>query len=112
MRSRLLPWYEQLLRMRLKNEPTEKSTSKLTILAWCIYDWALGSFSVVVSTFVIAAYFTNNSRRISTSDVGPIWIVPFNDGRTELWEYNVADDSAYVVAELPRDSTQYDLYFH
>ncbi len=61
---------------------------------------------------VIASFFASNQRRITTSDVGPIWTTPYNDGRTELWEYNVADDSAYVVAELPRDVTVYDVLFH
>ncbi len=61
---------------------------------------------------LIANYFNNDSRLLSTSDVGPIWTASFNDGRSELWEYNVADDSAYVVAELPRDATIYDLLFH
>ena len=60
----------------------------------------------------IASFYNADSRLISTSDVGPIWVATFNDGRTELWEYNVADDSAYVVAELPRDATIYDLLFH
>ena len=61
---------------------------------------------------VIAPGLALNTRRLSTSDVGPIWIAPYNDGRMELWEYNVADVSAYVVAELPRDSTPYDIVFH
>ncbi len=61
---------------------------------------------------LIANYFNNDSRLLSTSDVGPIWTTSFNDGRSEIWEYNVADDSAYVVAELPRDATIYDVLFH
>ena len=61
---------------------------------------------------LIAAFRASNQRRISTSDVGPIWLAPYNDGRTDLWEYNVADDSAYVVAELPRDASVYDCFFH
>ncbi len=61
---------------------------------------------------LIASHFASTSRRLSTSDLGPIWTTPFNDGRTDLWEYNVADNSAYVVAELPRDVTVYDVLFH
>ena len=61
---------------------------------------------------LIANYYATSARHLSTSDVGPIWITPFNDGRTELWEYNVADNSAYVVAQLPRDATAYDIWFH
>ncbi|EKD71368.1 MAG: hypothetical protein ACD_46C00200G0002 [uncultured bacterium] len=29
-----------------------------TILAWCLYDWAAASFSIIVTTFVFATYFT------------------------------------------------------
>lgn len=61
---------------------------------------------------LIASFRASNQRRITTSDVGPIWLAPYNDGRTDLWEYNVADNSAYVVAELPRDTTVYDSFFH
>ncbi len=61
---------------------------------------------------LIATFHASNQRRITTSDVGPIWLAPYNDGRTDLWEYNVADKSAYVVAELPRDATVYDCFFH
>ncbi len=60
----------------------------------------------------IAGYFNADSRLLSTSDVGPIWTTQFNDGRSELWEYNVAQDEAYVVAQLPRDITIYDVLFH
>ncbi len=59
-----------------------------------------------------ASWAATESRRISTSDVGPIWLASYNDGRTDLWEYNVADKSAYVVAQLPRDVTAYDILFH
>lgn len=30
----------------------------LIIGAWCLYDWACASFSVIVSTFIFATYFT------------------------------------------------------
>ncbi len=29
-----------------------------TIAAWCLYDWAAASFSIIVTTFVFATYFT------------------------------------------------------
>ena len=29
------------------------------IIAWCVYDWGLTAFPVIVNTFVIAAYFTS-----------------------------------------------------
>ncbi len=61
---------------------------------------------------VIASFYNADSRLLSTSDVGPIWTASFDDGRSELWEYNVADDSAYVVAQLPKDATIYDVLFH
>lgn len=37
---------------------TDKSTR--IILAWCLYDWALAAFSVIVTTFVFATYFTSS----------------------------------------------------
>ena len=30
------------------------------VLAWCLYDWAVASFSVIVTTFVFATYFTGS----------------------------------------------------
>lgn len=32
--------------------------SMLPVLAWCIYDWAAASFSIIVVTFIFATYFT------------------------------------------------------
>lgn len=32
--------------------------SIITIAAWCLYDWACSSFSVIVVTFIFATYFT------------------------------------------------------
>src|SRR5436190_4687272 len=32
--------------------------SIITIAAWCFYDWACSSFSVIVVTFIFATYFT------------------------------------------------------
>lgn len=31
---------------------------KLPILAWCFYDWASASFSIIVVTFIFSTYFT------------------------------------------------------
>lgn len=30
------------------------------IIAWCLYDWACASFSIIVTTFVFATYFTTS----------------------------------------------------
>lgn len=35
-----------------------KSASKSSIVAWCLYDWACASFSIIVTTFIFATYFT------------------------------------------------------
>lgn len=36
-----------------------KSTKSLpAIAAWCLYDWACSSYSVIVTTFIFATYFT------------------------------------------------------
>lgn len=35
-----------------------KDKSILSIVAWCFYDWASSSFSVIVTTFIFAIYFT------------------------------------------------------
>lgn len=59
-----------------------------------------------------AASYPFEYSNIATSDVGPIWLARFDDGRNELWEYNVADDSAYVIAQLPRDVVPYTPYFY
>ncbi len=31
---------------------------KTVIAAWCLYDWAAASFSIIVTTFIFATYFT------------------------------------------------------
>ena len=31
---------------------------KTAIAAWCLYDWAAASFSIIVTTFIFATYFT------------------------------------------------------
>lgn len=35
-----------------------KQHSIVSIVAWCLYDWACASFSIIVTTFIFAAYFT------------------------------------------------------
>lgn len=35
-----------------------KPLSRSAILAWCFYDWGSSAFSVIVTTFVFATYFT------------------------------------------------------
>lgn len=55
---------------------------------------------------------TGMIRRITTSDVGPVWLAPMNDGKTFIYEYNVADDTGYIVGELPSDVQAYDIWFH
>lgn len=32
--------------------------SNKNIFAWCLYDWAAASFSIIVTTFIFATYFT------------------------------------------------------
>jgi hypothetical protein len=51
-------------------------------------------------------------KLLSTSDVGPIWCVPTDDGNTLFMEYNVADGTGYVSHNLPRDTYVYDVAFH
>ena len=38
--------------------PEPPPATRRAIAAWVLYDWAYGAFSVVVTTFVFAAYFT------------------------------------------------------
>lgn len=38
------------------NKPLNKKI--LPILAWCLYDWASASYSIIVITFIFATYFT------------------------------------------------------
>lgn len=37
---------------------TAKQRSIVAIGAWCLYDWACASFSIIVTTFIFATYFT------------------------------------------------------
>ncbi len=51
-------------------------------------------------------------RKLSVSDVGPIWGLPSDDGTTLIMEYNVADATGYVSHPLPKDVHVYDVAFH
>lgn len=35
-----------------------KRNNVLSIISWCLYDWACGPFSIIVITFVFSTYFT------------------------------------------------------
>lgn len=35
-----------------------KQSRKTALAAWCLYDWAAASFSIIVTTFIFATYFT------------------------------------------------------
>lgn len=37
---------------------SSKNGSIIAIAAWCLYDWACASFSIIVITFIFATYFT------------------------------------------------------
>ncbi len=37
---------------------TAKQHSVVSIAAWCLYDWACSSFSIIVTTFIFSTYFT------------------------------------------------------
>lgn len=39
--------------------PTRNTKSILAIFAWCLYDWAVASFAIIVTTFVFSTYFTS-----------------------------------------------------
>jgi len=38
----------------------KQNKSIILIAAWCLYDWACSSFSVIVVTFIFATYFTTH----------------------------------------------------
>ncbi len=44
----------------------EKHKSVIAIAAWCLYDWACASFSIIVTTFIFATYFTT---KIAENDI-------------------------------------------
>jgi len=39
---------------------TQHIRSKAAVFAWCLYDWAAASFSIIVTTFIFATYFTTS----------------------------------------------------
>jgi len=49
-------------------------------------------------------------RKMCTTDVGLAWLVEKADG-VYIYEYNVADDTSYVVGKLDRGSYAYDILF-
>ena len=44
--------------MGVLNRPQNLASSK-QLAAWCLYDWANSAYPTVITTFVFAAYFTN-----------------------------------------------------
>jgi MFS transporter, UMF1 family len=38
----------------------KRAYSIAAIVAWCLYDWAAASFSIIVTTFIFATYFTTS----------------------------------------------------
>lgn len=62
--------------------------AKRSIIAWAIYDWAMSSFSTVVTTFIFAAYFT---RKIAINEfIG-----------TKQWGYAIALAAIVIVLLSP-----------
>jgi len=43
----------------------------------------------------------DSSKRLSVSDVGPIWWVQAPDGHTYIYEYNVGSDTQRIVGRIP-----------
>lgn len=41
---------------KIKTQRFNKNAQR--VLAWCLYDWAAASFSIIVVTFIFATYFT------------------------------------------------------
>ena len=80
-----------------------------------LYKITLGStdtITLVGDTFGGVWSTSWGENQIYTSDVGPIWVTHGSDGRSELWEYNVADDTAKAIAQLPPDTTAYTPFFY
>ncbi len=77
--------------------------NKKAAIAWCIYDWAVSAFPVIITTFVFATYFTEKiaiNKIIGTAQwgdtiaiagliiaiVSPILgAIADNDGRRKPW---------------------------
>ena len=51
-------------------------------------------------------------NRMTVSDVGPVWLVPLDDGTTYIYEYNQASDTSYPVGMLPKDTQPYSILFY
>ena len=71
-----------------------------------------GTRTAVFDDLASAIVTDTRVKLLSTSDVGPIWCVPTDDGVTLFMEYNVADGTGYVSHDLPRDVHVYDVAFH
>src|SRR3989338_4270852 len=46
--------------MIMQDSPFFSRQSFFPLAAWCLYDWASASFSVIVTTFIFATYFTTH----------------------------------------------------
>ncbi|MGE3921054.1 MAG: MFS transporter [Gammaproteobacteria bacterium] len=60
--------------------------SRAAVVSWCVYDWAMSSFSIIITTFIFAAYFTSH-------------IAPNSLIGTHLWG-NAASISGLCIAVL------------
>lgn len=68
--------------------------------------------TLVADITVYIDRYEDMTNRLTVSDVGPVWVVPLNNGRTYVWEYNAADDVAEILTELPKDIQPYDIAFY
>jgi len=51
-------------------------------------------------------------QRLSTSDVGPTWLEPLDNGQCFIWEYNAALDTDAKIGKLPVDfAIPYSIYW-
>src|SRR3990167_10450674 len=48
----------KLLHLSRLMHSIKKRSSYSIIAAWCLYDWAAASFSIIVTTFIFSTYFT------------------------------------------------------
>lgn len=54
----------------LTNKPTNRA-----IISWCLFDWAIAPFSVLITTFIFATYFTEKvaiNKIIGTTQWGEV----------------------------------------
>ncbi len=69
--------------------PTEiPHTSKISVAAWALYDWANSAFPTVIITFVFATYFTQG---IAQDDIAG----------TRLWGYTMSLSALAVALVTP-----------